>query len=116
MKTEIKKAVHRANVTASQENFKENYTNTPLHKQATKKDITKIPPLYQQNYSTAMLGRSRTAAIKAKCLDCCNWQRVEISYCPVKTCPLYPYRPYRSHENLKTPQKSMGLEIKTVKG
>ena len=73
-----------------------------------------IPQVYQQNYKTAISGKSRAAAIKAKCLDCCNWQRVEVANCPVETCPLFPYRPYRSHENLKNPQKSGTSEKKTV--
>lgn len=31
-------------------------------------------------------------AIRAKCLDCCCWQATEVRMCPVKDCPLYPYR------------------------
>ena len=78
--------------------------------------FAKIPPVYQQNYKTAMPGKSRAAAVKGKCLDCCNWQRVEVADCLVETCPLWLYRPYRSHENLKNPRKSGTLERKTVKG
>lgn len=61
--------------------------------------LAKIPQVYQQNYKTAISGNSRAAAVKAKCLDCTNWQRVEVADCLVATCPLYPYRPYRRHEN-----------------
>ena len=78
--------------------------------------FAKIPKVYQQNYETAMSGRSKAAGIKAKCLDCTNWQRVEISDCLVETCPLFPYRPYRSRVNLKKPLKSGTLEKKAVKG
>ena len=31
-------------------------------------------------------------AIRAKCLDCCCWQINEVRLCPVRDCPLYPYR------------------------
>ena len=31
-------------------------------------------------------------AIRAKCLDCCCGQYSEVKLCPVKDCPLYPYR------------------------
>jgi hypothetical protein len=31
-------------------------------------------------------------AMRAKCLDCCNHQTKEIRLCPMKTCPLWPYR------------------------
>ncbi|MHC4463197.1 MAG: hypothetical protein ACYS30_17460 [Planctomycetota bacterium] len=72
--------------------------------------FAKIPPVYQQNYKTSISGKSRAAAIKAKCLDCTNWQRVEVADCLIETCPLWLYRPYRSPENLKNPQKSGTLE------
>ena len=35
---------------------------------------------------------SRQAAIRLKCLDCCCDQPGEIRACPIKECPLYPYR------------------------
>lgn len=41
----------------------------------------------------AVQGRSKAAAIKAKCQDCVCWQQSEISDCGVYHCPLYPYRP-----------------------
>ena len=31
-------------------------------------------------------------AIRAKCLDCSNWSVKEARECPVKTCPIWPYR------------------------
>ena len=31
-------------------------------------------------------------AIRAKCLDCCGLQWSEVKVCPIKSCPLYPYR------------------------
>lgn len=31
-------------------------------------------------------------AIRAKCMDCTCNQYIEIKLCPVKDCPLYPYR------------------------
>jgi len=80
------------------------------------KCMAQIPKIYQQNYRTAMSGKSRAAAVKAKCLDCCCWQRVEVANCPVEDCSLWLYRPYRSPENLKNPRKSGTLEKKPVKG
>ena len=75
-----------------------------------RKWLAKIPKVYQQNYRLAMSGKSRASAIKAKCLDCCCWQRIEIANCPVETCSHWLYRPYRSPKNLKNPQKSGSLE------
>lgn len=54
-----------------------------------------IPDEYQGIYERAMTGKARTAAVKAKCLDCCCWQRAEARDCKISTCPLYPYNPYR---------------------
>ncbi len=31
-------------------------------------------------------------AIRAKCLDCCCGQYNEVKLCPIRDCPLYPYR------------------------
>jgi len=35
------------------------------------------------------------AAIKQKCLACCNYEREAVRDCGVVTCPLNPYRPYQ---------------------
>lgn len=51
--------------------------------------------VYVKAWDKAMTGRAKTAAIKAKCLDCCCWEAKEIRDCRVPACPLYPYRPYR---------------------
>lgn len=80
------------------------------------KFMAKMPLLYQANYKTAISGKRRAAAIKAKCLDCCNWQRVEITACPVDDCPLYSYRPYRRAESVRNPAESGTLAEKTAEG
>lgn len=72
--------------------------------------VAEIPQIYQQNYKTAISGKSKTAGIKAKCLDCTNWQRVEISDCPVETCPLWPYRPYKINSGAETARFSGTLK------
>ena len=54
-----------------------------------------IPQYYRSTYVKAASGKSKKAAIKAKCQDCSNWQRVEVKKCQLETCPLFPYRPYR---------------------
>lgn len=35
---------------------------------------------------------TRGAAIRMKCLDCCNYQKSEVRLCPAKTCPLWNFR------------------------
>lgn len=44
--------------------------------------------LMEPQYSKANIYR----AIRAKCLDCCCNQTVEITNCSAKGCPLRPYR------------------------
>lgn len=65
--------------------------------------LAKIPTRYQGNYQSAITSKSKAAAIKAKCLDCTCWQRMEITNCPVTACPLYPHRPYRTARKRKNP-------------
>jgi len=55
-------------------------------------------PQYLNVTRKAYLGTSKTACIKAKCLDCSCWQRIEITNCTVLTCPLWLVRPYQSNE------------------
>lgn len=49
-------------------------------------------------FEKAFSGNSKSSAIKAKCLDCCCFNREEISKCNVKKCPLWSYRPYQKEE------------------
>jgi len=38
---------------------------------------------------------SLAACVKAKCLECCNFDTKEIKHCEIKTCPLWSFRPYQ---------------------
>lgn len=72
-------------------------------------DISKNIEQYIQHIRTsqksvfrkAYSGKSRTAGIKAKCLDCCNRQRGEVANCNIETCPLHPYRPFNCQKALE---------------
>lgn len=35
---------------------------------------------------------TRQQAIRARCLDCSGGSQKDVRECPIKTCPLYPYR------------------------
>jgi hypothetical protein len=54
-----------------------------------------IPRAYRANYDKAVAGRSLRAAIRAQCLECCMWQRIEVRLCTDLACPLYAVRPYQ---------------------
>ena len=59
---------------------------------------TQIPKMYRGIYNKAVSekNRNRRAAIIANCLECCGWQRIEVSRCTDKACPLWLLRPYQS--------------------
>jgi len=57
---------------------------------------------YRKAYDRALAG-SKAAGIRLKCLDCMNWQAVEIRNCPIVACPLYVSRPYRPGRKDKKP-------------
>lgn len=48
-------------------------------------------------------------AIRAKCLDCSNGSPNEVTLCPCKQCPLWPFRsgknPYRTKRELSDEEK-----------
>lgn len=52
---------------------------------------------YRAVWDKAIKDRSLRAAVKAKCLDCCNWDKSEIKDCLCPACPLFEVRPYAAH-------------------
>ena len=48
---------------------------------------------YRALYEQAMKGKSRKAAQKIGCLECCGWEIKEVFLCSDVGCPHYPYRP-----------------------
>lgn len=50
---------------------------------------------FQLTFLRAYSGRSKAAALKAKCIDCSNFQRDEVKNCTAYTCPLWEFRPYK---------------------
>lgn len=55
-------------------------------------------PSYQATIRKAYSGVSKAVAVKAKCLDCTNLQRNEITNCQAEACPLWRVRPYQIKE------------------
>jgi len=64
--------------------------------------VARVPQRYRQMYERALRGElSPRAAIKAKCLECCAWQRFDggedrIGGCTVTRCPLHAHRPFQT--------------------
>lgn len=58
--------------------------------------ITQAPDSQKTILSRAFHGTaSPRAAIKAKCLTCCHFDRTEVRHCPAVLCPLHRYRPFQ---------------------
>lgn len=41
---------------------------------------------------------SRVQAVKAKCIDCSNFQKEEVTNCAAIQCPLWNFRPYQKNK------------------
>lgn len=60
-------------------------------------DFKNVPESSQRLYLEVHLAeRPQPAkAVKLKCLDCCCWQKTEITHCTVRQCGLWKLRPYQ---------------------
>jgi hypothetical protein len=52
-------------------------------------------PSAKNAFVKAFSGKSKALAIKSKCIECCAYQKAEVTACNVKGCPLWRYRPYQ---------------------
>jgi len=57
--------------------------------------IKRIPKSVQLLFIAAYGKKSKAKAIKAKCLDCVCFDKVEVTNCVAVTCPLWEIRPYQ---------------------
>jgi len=55
--------------------------------------LKQVPAKYQALYERAMSGKSRKAAMRVFCLECCGWEIKEVFLCTDVGCSLHPYRP-----------------------
>jgi hypothetical protein len=70
-------------------------TSETNRQQKIKNRIAEIPKRYRGIYKKAVETNSKTAAIKAFCLECVCWQKDEIANCSSLSCPLYGIRPFK---------------------
>ena len=56
--------------------------------------------------------KSPIKAIRAKCLDCCCGQAIEVKLCTVTKCPLHPFRFGKNvfHSRAKASQATSSIE------
>ena len=62
---------------------------------------------YVYGYIKAHTTASKAAAIKAKCLECCCWDRVAASACDIDACPLYNHNPWRKKRAARDDRESL---------
>jgi hypothetical protein len=75
--------------------------------------LSTIPLKYQTLQARALAGTlAPRQAIKARCQQCSNFQRAEITHCTVCTCALWALRPYQHADETEeaAPEKANAPE------
>jgi len=68
-----------------------------------------VPSTYQTLYIKSVTGHlGMRQRLRAKCLECSSWQRVEVASCPVRGCPLWKDRPYQEEDETPSQNDSHG--------
>ena len=85
------------------------------------KELESCTPMYRVILTKAYAGKSSPrAAIKAMCLSCVGYLRVEITNCSAYGCPLHVYRPYQDGsddvDSDVNPSEAAGLAISDESG
>jgi len=58
--------------------------------------LNRVPSQYHIPFLKAMLGRLRQkSAQRLYCLACANWQKDRVKRCPIISCILFQYRPWK---------------------
>ena len=74
-------------------------------------EVRNTPAKARTLVSRALSGAiSPRQAIKARCLQCCNYDRDEIRHCSAYGCVLHAYRPYQADEP-DQPEESVEHEL-----
>ena len=61
-----------------------------------KRRLADCPAKFRNLYRRAWSGKSRQAAIRIHCLECCGWQAREVAKCSAPACALYEFRGART--------------------
>jgi len=78
----------------------EKFAKDPVAQSAFE-DLKKRTPARFQPLVLKVIQGSRTAALKLKCLDCANYQPIEIKLCPCTDCSLWNFRSYQKSKVVK---------------
>ena len=53
------------------------------------------------------LNINRRRAIRERCLNCCGWNSLNVTYCNFSCCPLHPYRKSNGKQDAKKRSKAI---------
>ena len=70
-------------------------TNTASESTYTQKVPSWVGKGQKKLFEKAYSGKSKTSALKAKCIDCCCGELKEIRQCKIHECPLWLYRQFK---------------------
>jgi len=78
--------------------FKEERSLLPHQRQYIEIYLEKsVPEKHKLATQRSLLGQvPRSVAIRVKCLQCCSYDREEITHCTVLSCALHAVRPYQN--------------------
>lgn len=62
------------------------------------KRVCRYLPTVMRVFQASYEGKSKVAAIKAKCIECCNLDRRMVAECNIEGCPLWRFRPYQAKQ------------------
>lgn len=88
-------------MTARTDDGRSREATSPNNADRVTRYLNEAPASQKSILSKALAGTaSPRAAIKARCLQCCNYDRGEVRYCQSITCALHRYRPFQESTNV----------------
>ena len=67
----------------------------PARRASVEDRLSQMPNLCRNTYLKAVGGKSPASGVKAFCMECVGWDRVEVRRCTASACPLWAYRPFQ---------------------
>lgn len=75
------------------------------------KQAAAVPEHHRKLYLRAAVGlANRPEVMRAKCLDCCAWQKREVILCTARGCPSWAVRPWRERARETAEAEARALE------
>ena len=80
-------------------------------RQRVERQAAAVPEHFRKLFLRAAVGlASRGEVLKARCLDCCAWQKREVILCTARGCPSWVSRPWREYARETAASEIRALE------